>query len=225
MSSDLRILMLGADDMITAIGNSLLGRKVFDEEQNTCQRDSVALADGRTLHVTAALCRQVFYVSDGMFRLSDQLVTDINSTDYHAVILSMEIKTNLTLTYPTAADTMLKEEAWKNFLRKKGIIVVREANTFTKAQKSEEISGSFLDWMRTQTGVVGTIFQELQERCLLFDTTGSQDVLNKKRSELVDMIDVQVCTLFGQCLAGCKVSPKYDLHLLPPLIGSKSRTK
>ncbi|GFS14779.1 hypothetical protein ElyMa_004915900 [Elysia marginata] len=104
----------------------------------------------------------------------------------------MWIGTDLNLYYSRAVDCMLKEEAWTNFLRKKGVIVIKEAHTFTEAQKSGKISGSFLDWMRTQTGVVGTLFQALQERCLLFDTPGSQDVLNKQRSELVDMIYVRV---------------------------------
>ncbi|GFS10332.1 hypothetical protein ElyMa_001320800 [Elysia marginata] len=50
--------------------------------------------------------------------------------------------------------------------------------------------------MRGKAGLTRTIFQELQERCLLFDTAGSKDVLKKQRSELIDMIDVQV-------LGGC----------------------
>ncbi|GFS10329.1 hypothetical protein ElyMa_001320700 [Elysia marginata] len=59
MSSHLRILVLGWDDDIIKTGNSLLGRKVFDEEQKTYQRDRVALANCRTLHVTVALGPQV----------------------------------------------------------------------------------------------------------------------------------------------------------------------
>ncbi|GFS27324.1 hypothetical protein ElyMa_005257900 [Elysia marginata] len=177
MSSDLRILLLGRYDRITEIGNSLLGRKVFNEEQKTHQRDSVALACGRTLHMTVPLRRQFISGSGGVDGLSDELVTDINSTDYHAVILSMDIDTDLSLLYPIAARFMLEEEAWTNFIKKRGIIVVRETHRFSNAQKSGEISVSFLDWMRTKTDVDGTLFQEVQERCLLFDTTGSVPLL------------------------------------------------
>ncbi|GFS00916.1 hypothetical protein ElyMa_002826100 [Elysia marginata] len=192
-SSDLKVILLGGSDDITSIGNAIVGEKVFVEERWREQRHSLKLNDTRKLHITAPLYGQTTLTDSGK-RLSDKLVFDINTNAYHAVVFAMKIKPDLRLNNPTAAECtgILREDSWRNLIKGRGVIIVLEADRFRDARCTGRISTGFLDWMRAQTGVPRVLFQEVQERCLLFDTDGRGEVLNKQRSELLDVVDYRI---------------------------------
>ena len=188
MSSQLRVLLVGADELMTETGNALLGREAFTLPKSQAQRETVALPDGRLLQVTAAYYIHHAIGSDGVKRMSEKLASDITSSAYHAVIFIMEIGSSLNLSYPVAAECMIKE-SWRNFVKRKGLIVVTGGDRFRQARNKGEITVSFIEWMENHGTFCGTFFQETQWRCLLFDNSGLGDVLNKQRQELIDMID------------------------------------
>ncbi|KAK3790224.1 hypothetical protein RRG08_027439 [Elysia crispata] len=83
-------------------------------------------------------------------------------------------------------------DSLSDFVKGKGVIVVTQAERFRDARNKGKIEVSFIEWMRKQGKVYRTLLQETQERCLLFDNAGSEDVLNKQRHELIHMIDSRV---------------------------------
>ncbi|KAK3761447.1 hypothetical protein RRG08_012804 [Elysia crispata] len=192
MSSQLRVLLVGSFEGMTETGNTLLCREAFTLTQPQAQRRTVNLPDGRLLQVTAAYYRHKVTEPDGTKRLSEELVSDITSSVYHAVIFIMEIGSSFRLFYPTTAEYMMKDKSWKNFVQRKCVIVVTGGDRFKEAQSKGEITVSFIDWMRELWGIPETLFQETQERCLLFDNSGFEVVVNKQRDELIDMIDNRV---------------------------------
>ena len=191
MSSQLRVLLVGADELMTEIGNALLGWEAFTLPQSQAQRETVSLPDGRLLQVTAAYFRHHDTGSDGVKRTSEKLVSDITSSAYHAVIFIIEIDSCLNLSYPVAAECMMKE-SWKKFVKKKGVIVVTGGDRFRQARNKGEITVSFTEWMWKHGRFCGALFQEIQWRYLLFDKVGLGDVINKQRQELIDMIGSRV---------------------------------
>ena len=192
MSSQLRVLLVGSFEGMTETGNTLLCREAFTLTQPQAQRRTVNLPDGRLLQVTGAYYRHEVTEPDGTKRLSEELVSDITSSVYHAVIFIMEIGSSFRLFYPTTAEYMMKDKSWKNFVQRKCVIVVTGGDRFKEAQSKGEITVSFIDWMRELWGIPETLFQETQERCLLFDNSGFEVVVNKQRDELIDMIDNRV---------------------------------
>ena len=173
-------------------GNALLGREAFSLPQSQAQRATVRLPEGRSLQVTAAYCDRVVTGSDNVKCLSEELVSNITSATYHAVIFLMEIQSNLSLSYATAAKCMMKDKSWKRFVKRKGVIVVIGADNYREAQNDGKITESLIEWLRKMGGIQRTLLQHMQERCLLFDNNGWLNVLNKQRDGLIDMIDCRV---------------------------------
>ncbi|KAK3759604.1 hypothetical protein RRG08_007524 [Elysia crispata] len=192
MSSQLRVLLVGSDEWMAETGNALLGREAFSLPQSQAQRATVRLPEGRSLQVTAAYCDRVVTGSDNVKCLSEELVSNITSATYHAVIFLMEIQSNLSLSYATAAKCMMKDKSWKRFVKRKGVIVVIGADNYREAQNDGKITVSLIEWLRKKGGIQRTLLQEMQERCLLFDNNGWLNVLNKQRDGLIDMIDCRV---------------------------------
>ncbi|GFR84594.1 hypothetical protein ElyMa_006004600 [Elysia marginata] len=111
----------------------------------------------------------------------------------HAVVFVVEITPNLELDFSESVRRLVMQNfSWQNDLKKKGVMIVKNAERFRAARDAGNISVSFLDWMRKQTGVTGLLFKKLQERCLLFDTYGNVDVVTKQRRELIDTIEVRI---------------------------------
>ena len=190
MSSQLRVWLLGRDRWTTETGNALLGREAFSLSKSQVQWGLKILPDGRLLQVTAACSTEHAVSSDRLFFLSEELISDITIAS-HAVIFLMEIDSDLSLSYFLPAENMNKE-SWQNFVKRKGVIVVTRGDRFREAQNKEDITVSFIDWFRNCGGIPGILFQATQERCILFDNAGSEDILNKQRDELIHMIDSRV---------------------------------
>ncbi|GFS10650.1 hypothetical protein ElyMa_003066600, partial [Elysia marginata] len=184
MSPDLSVVLFGWSGDMVALGNVLVGRQAFDENDIEEQQHNVSLEDGRKLNVT---------VPD--YRLMDGNVgvTDIHTRDCHAVVHVAQITSNLSLWYPRLCDTTELGHVWQA-IQRKGIFALTNVKTFTDdtAQRKGKIPGTFLDWMRTQTGRCRDLFQAVQERCLLFDTDLLKPGLVQQRQELVDMIDSRI---------------------------------
>ncbi|KAK3752185.1 hypothetical protein RRG08_059745 [Elysia crispata] len=193
MTSQLQVLLLGRDRWTTETGNALLGREAFSLQPSQEQKGTVRLPDGRLLQVSTGcyIYREhlVFSILD--FPLSEELISYITSS-YHAVIFIMEIDSDLNLSSFLSAQVVTKNTSWENLVQRKGVIIVTGGKRFREAQRKGEITVSFIDKMRNCGRFPGTLFQATQERCLLFDNAGSEDVLNTQRDELIHMIDSRV---------------------------------
>ena len=187
MSSQLRVLLVGSAECMTETGNALLGREAFSMPQSHAQRATVRLPDGRLLQVTT-MCEGSTNIDSDFVKLS----SDITSSVYHAVIILMNLESNLNLGFTIMAQTMVEHKTLRNFVKRKGVIVVIGADNFREAQKKRKITVPFIEWLRKKGEIQGTFLQHMQERCLLFDNYGSGNVLNKQRDGLIDMIDCRV---------------------------------
>ena len=194
MPSQLSVLLIGTDEGMIETGDALIGRKAFSMRQLDAQRETLVLPDRRLFEVTAAFYTQIGLVPGTVleFHLSKELVSDITSSAYDAVIIIMEIEANLSLSHTIAAKLLMEDKFWKKFVKRKGAIVVTRADRFRKAQNTGEITVSFMEWMRKTEGFCGILFKEMEERCVLFDNYGLDDVLNNQRHELIIMMDSQV---------------------------------
>ncbi|KAK3790226.1 hypothetical protein RRG08_027441 [Elysia crispata] len=153
------------------------------------------LPDGRLLLVTAAYRRiglDLLTVPISLDILSEEHVSQITSPAYHAVIIILEINSDLSLKSPLSAKRMMLHDSLSDLVTRKGVIVVTRGDRFQEAQNKGEITVSFIDWIRNCRGIPGGLFQATQERCILFDNAGSEDVLNTQRHELIHMIDSRV---------------------------------
>ena len=189
MPRQLRILLVGTDRRMAETGDALVGRKAFSKRQSRTQRETSVLPDGRVLEVTTAHSGHVVPGSDDVKRLSEELVSDIASTVYHAVLFIMGIQSNFC---PAAAECMMADKSWKNFVKKKGVIVVIGGERLGEEQNKGEITVSFLDWVKRKGDIFENLLREMQMRWISLNEAESQDVLNKQRDELVDMIDSRV---------------------------------
>ncbi|KAK3783590.1 hypothetical protein RRG08_019717 [Elysia crispata] len=191
MSSQLRVLLLGRDRWTTETGNALLGREDFSLSESPVQRETVRLPDGRSLQVIPERYGEDPALSKFVFLWSEEH-TSHTATASDAVILVMEINSDLRLSYFLPKGVWTENTPWRNVVKRKGVIVVTRGDRFREAQNKGEITVSFIDWMRNCGGIPGILFQATQERCLLFDNAGSEDVLNTQRDELIHMIDSRV---------------------------------
>ena len=185
MSSQLRVLLLGKDRWTTETGNALLGREVFSLSESAVQRETVRLPDGRSLQVIPERYGEDPALSKFVFLSSEE------HTSHTAVILVMEINSDLSLSHFLPEGVWTENTPWRNVVQRKGVIVVTRGDRFREARNKGEITVSFIDWFRNFRGIPG-ILQATQERCVLFDNAGSEDVLNTQRDELIHMIDSRV---------------------------------
>ncbi|KAK3760227.1 hypothetical protein RRG08_052176 [Elysia crispata] len=195
MSSQLEVLLLGSERQVIDTGNALLGREAFSpSEILQKQQERFNLPDGRLLLVTAAYRRiglDLLTAPIPLTILSEEHVSHITSPAYHAVIIILGINSDLSLNSSLSAKWMMLHDSLSDLVKRKGVIVVTRGDRFREAQSKGDITVSFIDWIRNYGGISG-ILQASQERCLLFDNAGSEDVLNKQRHELIHMIDSRV---------------------------------
>ena len=199
MSSQLQVLLLGSERQVIDTGNALLGREAFSpSEILQKQQERFNLPDGRLLLLTAAyrlIGLDLLTAPTPLVGLSEELeerVSQITSPAYHAVIIILEINSDLSLDFSLKAKWMKLHDSLSDFVKGKGVIVVTQAERFRDARNKGKIEMSFIEWMRKQGKVYRTLLQAMQERCILFDNAGSEDVLNTQRDELIHMIDSRV---------------------------------
>ncbi|KAK3783592.1 hypothetical protein RRG08_019719 [Elysia crispata] len=191
MASQLRVWLYGRGMWIKETVSALLGRKDFSLSDSQVQQGAVTLPDGRLLQVTTAFYTEHPFSSDLVSLVSEKRISEILNGS-HAVILVMEINSDLSLSSFLPKQVLSKNTFRKNVVKRRGVIVVTRGDRFREAQRKGKISVSFVDWMRNYRGIPGALFEETQERCILFDNAGSEDVLNKQRDELIHMIDNRV---------------------------------
>ena len=196
MSSQLQVLLLGSERQMIDTGNALLGREAFSPSEILQKKQKrFNLPDGRLLLVTAAyrlIGLDLLTAPVPLVSLSEEHVSQITSPAYHAVIIILGINSDLSLKSPLSAKRMMLHDSLSDLVKRKGVIVVTQADRFREAQKKGDITVSFIDWIRNCRGIPGGLFQATQERCILFDNAGSEDDLNTQRDELVHMIDSRV---------------------------------
>ena len=196
MSSQLEVLLLGSVRQMIDTGDALLGRKAFSPSEILQKKqERFNLPDGRLLLVTAAYRRiglDLLTAPISLDILSEEHVPQITSPAYHAVIIILEINSTLSLNSSLSAKCMMLRDSLSDSVKRKGVIVVTRGDRFREAQSKGDITVSFIDWIRNCGGIPGILFQATQERCVLFDNAGSEDVLNKQRHELIHMIDSRV---------------------------------
>ena len=191
MASQLRVWLYGRGMWIKETVSALLGRKDFSLSDSQVQQGAVTLPDGRLLQVTTAFYTEHPFSSDLVSLVSEKRISEILNGS-HAVILIMEINSDLSLSSFLPEQVLSKNTFRKNVVKRRGVIVVTRGDRFREAQRKGKISVSFVEWMRNYRGIPGALFEETQERCILFDNAGSEDVLNTQRDELIHMIDSRV---------------------------------
>ena len=176
---------------VLSIGNAIVGQRTFRSDRRYGkQQGSVVIEGGTKLHVT--------YLPEHLFRdlgkaISEGKDTDIDLRDYHAVVVGMTSTfSDLILSQGTGVAETLNKFLGKTFIRKNCIVVVAGGQDFAKAQREGKIKGSFKDWCKSmlewETEDATAVFSGVEERLLLFDTAGAQDVLNRQKVQLVEMV-------------------------------------
>ena len=109
------------------------------------------------------------------------------------MVLVARIKSDLTLDYRFARTNTLRMIYGEDFFRKKGIVALFDESLFTKAQTEGKVKGTLLSWFRQQEDTdFQTVFQEVQERCLLIDQKGTDENLRCNRRQLAHIVDYHI---------------------------------
>ncbi|KAK3762223.1 hypothetical protein RRG08_057461 [Elysia crispata] len=80
---------------------------------------------------------------------------------------------------PAAAECMMADKSWKNFVKRKGVIVVIGGERLGEEQNKGEIAVSFLDWVKRKGDIFENLLREMQMRWISLNEAESEDVLNK----------------------------------------------
>ena len=147
---------------------------------------------GSRLHVT--------YLPDSALReaVSGGPGTHVNLSMNHAIVVVMAFEfdgSHDRIWLETDVNEILSQSLGKRFIQRNCVVVVAGGEQFIEAQREGRIASSFTDYCRkkeTTKGNLRNVFHGAQERWLLFNATGSPDVLNRQREDLVDMIDSRV---------------------------------
>ncbi|RUS75775.1 hypothetical protein EGW08_016461 [Elysia chlorotica] len=181
----------------SATGNSILGFKAFVSSGNMgsvtikSKKDVTYLNDGRVLRVvdTPGVADTRGSKEDGekLFMTAITEATAMNPLGYHALIIVLRYGSRLT---QEDVDVIkyLKGVFGENFIQKYCIIIMSNGDDFKHAQEEKDIEVSFKEWCRQQGGAFAELYQEVQERCILFD---NRDIKRYalQRQELIDEID------------------------------------
>ena len=121
-----------------------------------------------------------------MYAIRDAIVS--NPAGYHALLIVLRFGSRFT---QEDINTMsyLKKVFGQNFIKKHCIVVMSWGDHFRDSVKDGDINVSFPEWCKQQTGSIKTLFQEVQERVVLFNNRGNQEEKNEQRRVLIAMID------------------------------------
>ena len=197
--ADLDIMLLGKTGVgKSKTGNALLDRNAFRSVATTesvtikSQKEITILEDGRRLCVvdTPGVVDTRGTEEEGKELFIDTIKAAVlaNPAGYHALVIVLWFGSRLTQEDLNTLQ-FLKDVFGEKFIKEYCIVVLSNGDSFKRAREEKEIAVPFKEWCKKQGGHFKTIFQEVQERVVLFNNVGSPEEKSEQRRELVAMVD------------------------------------
>ena len=181
----------------SATGNSILGHKAFrscgnmDSVTIQSKKDITVFEESRILRVVdtpgVGDTRLSQEEGEALFMTAVKEAIAMNPAGYHALLFVLRFGSRLT---KEDADIMkyMKGVFGENFIRNHCIVIMTNGDDFKYKQEEGDIETSFEDWCKQQGGLFAEIYQEVQERVILFDNKLKTHYAHQRR-QLVTAID------------------------------------